>query len=212
MLCFTRCLTRCFTRLPPSPLTPSSSSPKVLFLGGSLYLWQFPHFFALSFMYRDDYARGGFQMVPVNDAPKFDRTASLITRYAVYLSTLPVISSAAGLTSSMFAVEGLVLNGYALYCAKKFSDDRTNGNAKRVFMTSLWYLPCLMTLFIFHSRNWGEEKNEAQEEDKDGLYTYLYSMIKGGREKGREVCAHEGSLPCPITTANKVKEAVVGRK
>eukprot|EP00607_Mallomonas_marina_P009639 CAMPEP_0182421742 /NCGR_PEP_ID=MMETSP1167-20130531/7208_1 /TAXON_ID=2988 /ORGANISM="Mallomonas Sp, Strain CCMP3275" /LENGTH=174 /DNA_ID=CAMNT_0024599157 /DNA_START=407 /DNA_END=928 /DNA_ORIENTATION=+ len=42
-----------------------------------LYLWQFPHFFALSWLHREDYARGGFQMVAVND-PTGERSASLI--------------------------------------------------------------------------------------------------------------------------------------
>jgi heme O synthase-like polyprenyltransferase len=102
------------------------------------YLWQFPHFFALSFLYRKDYAAGGFEMVPVNDSPPFDRTASLVSRYSVYLATLPLLSCAFDLTSPMFAVEGLALNGYALYVAHKFNRERTNANARKVFTTSLW--------------------------------------------------------------------------
>ena len=80
-------------------------------LGSLLFLWQFPHFFALSWMHREDYARGGFQMVAVND-PVGQRTASLIMRYSGYLSTLPIFSSAVGLTSSMFALEGTMINAY----------------------------------------------------------------------------------------------------
>lgn len=80
-------------------------------LSGLLFLWQFPHFFALSWMYRDDYARGGFQMVAVND-PSGVRTAKLITEYSLYLTALPLVATAAGLTSSMYAVEGTVANAY----------------------------------------------------------------------------------------------------
>jgi len=51
-----------------------------VYLGSSLFLWQFPHFFALNWMYREDYKRGGFEMVAVNDE-RGDRTSSLITNY-----------------------------------------------------------------------------------------------------------------------------------
>lgn len=57
------------------------SSPEALLLSSALFLWQFPHFFALSWVHRKDYARGGFQMVPCND-PTGTRTADLILRYA----------------------------------------------------------------------------------------------------------------------------------
>jgi len=42
-------------------------APEPIALSALLFLWQFPHFFALSWMHREDYARGGFQMVAVND-------------------------------------------------------------------------------------------------------------------------------------------------
>lgn len=52
-----------------------------MLLASTLFLWQFPHFFALSWIHRKDYARGGFQMVPCND-PTGARTAELIFRCA----------------------------------------------------------------------------------------------------------------------------------
>ena len=78
--------------------------PSSIFLGSSLFLWQFPHFFALNWMYREDYRRGGFEMVSVND-PDGGRTAALITNYSVLLSLLPLIAVWENLTSSMFLVE-----------------------------------------------------------------------------------------------------------
>ena len=90
-----------------------------LMLASMLFLWQFPHFFALSWIHREDYARGGFQMVGVND-PTGSRSSKLISRYALYLSALPLIATGCGLTSSMFAVEGTVVNAYLLYTAHKF--------------------------------------------------------------------------------------------
>ena len=54
---------------------------EALLLGGALYLWQMPHFFALSYMHRVDYARGGFAMVPCLESDG-ERTANIIVRYA----------------------------------------------------------------------------------------------------------------------------------
>lgn len=167
-------------------------------LGGTLFLWQFPHFFALSWMHRTDYARGGFQMVPVNDVDtNGDRTAALINRYTWYMSSIPLVSSVLGATSSMFAVEGIALNAYALYVAKRFDRDRTNANARKVFLTSLWYLPCLMTLFILHSRRWkepidGEVKDaEATREMEEDAVAILRRRVSQVRNAGRELCLHE---------------------
>mmetsp|Transcript_50834 Transcript_50834/g.75339 ORF Transcript_50834/g.75339 Transcript_50834/m.75339 type:complete len:501 (+) Transcript_50834:75-1577(+) len=205
--------------------TAAGGSPfdiEALLLGGMLYLWQFPHFFALSWMHRVDYARGGFSMVPVNDE-NGDRTAALITNYAWYLSAIPVVSTMAGSTSSMFAIEGIALNAYAIHVARKFNQDRTNSNARKVFLTSLWYLPCLMTLFIIHSKTW-DDNNEVKDGD---LRSTLKDTIQSIRKKGKEMCIHEfatfsssdqngGSCPLVVgkekaeaVTANSIKAAAV---
>lgn len=124
-----------------------------LFLAGILFLWQFPHFFALSWMHREDYAKGGFQMVSVNDAAA-SRSGSLVLRYSAYLSTLPIAAYGLGLTSSMFALEGTAANMYLLYLSYKFNEKQSNANARKVFMCSLWYLPLLLASFVFYSKRW----------------------------------------------------------
>lgn len=203
---------------------------EALLLGSTLFLWQFPHFFALSWMHRVDYGRGGFQMVPVNDSEtRGDRTSALIQRYTCYLSTVPIVSSVLGVTSSMFAVEGVALNAYALYVARKFDQDRTNTNAKKVFFTSLWYLPVFMTLFIIHSRRWKDEQKDEITTDQDFI-AFLRRRVSAVRNIGRELCVHEfvvskedennsstpsssGAEKCPIslgkTKALKVTETGV---
>lgn len=125
-------------------------------LGMLLFLWQFPHFFALSWLHREDYARGGFQMVAVND-PSGSRSAGLVMEYSLYLSTLPLLCSATGVTGAMFAVEGMAANAYLVYLAHRFKQDRSNANARRIFLCSLWYLPLLLTGFVLHNRNWQED-------------------------------------------------------
>ena len=156
-------------------------------VGGILLLWQFPHFFALSWMHRLDYARGGFQMVSRDDMPKGDKTARLITRYTYLMATVPFVSTLAEVTSSMFAIEGAVLNGYAIYVAKQFEKERSNANARKVFLTSLWYLPCWMVLYILHSRKW----KEGVEDEEDTAIVRLKKKVEDVRHRGKELCLHE---------------------
>ena len=172
--------------------TAAGGSPldaEAILLGSTLFLWQFPHFFALNWMYRTDYKRGGFAMVAVND-PNGDRTASLIKRYGVYLASLPFISTALEVTSPMFAIDaGILLNGYALYVASKFDKERSNANARKVFLTSLWYLPCVMMLFLLHSRRW-HEKDKLEDKENDVLQT-MQKIMNRVQAKGRQLCIHE---------------------
>eukprot|EP00584_Thalassiosira_punctigera_P009317 CAMPEP_0172535544 /NCGR_PEP_ID=MMETSP1067-20121228/7504_1 /TAXON_ID=265564 ORGANISM="Thalassiosira punctigera, Strain Tpunct2005C2" /NCGR_SAMPLE_ID=MMETSP1067 /ASSEMBLY_ACC=CAM_ASM_000444 /LENGTH=492 /DNA_ID=CAMNT_0013320481 /DNA_START=99 /DNA_END=1577 /DNA_ORIENTATION=+ len=181
--------------------TAAGGSPfdaEAVLLGSTLFLWQFPHFFALNWMYRADYKRGGFAMVAVND-PRGDRTANIIKRYGLYLASLPFVSTALEVTSPMFAVDGgILLNGYALYVASKFDKERSNANARKVFLTSLWYLPCVMMLFLLHSRRWHGEvtdddslvlKNGGTEDSS--VLVSMQKLMNEIQSKGRDLCVHE---------------------
>lgn len=138
------------------------SSVEPYIIGSLLFLWQFPHFFALSWFNREDYARGKFQMVPVND-PTGVRTAKLIQEYSLYLTLFPMLTTAAGYTSSMFILEGTAINVYLLYLANRFSQDRTNANSRKIFFCSLWYLPAMLFGLVFYSKNWSKESIEERE-------------------------------------------------
>ncbi len=127
-------------------------------------------------------------MVSTNDI-NGTRTATLVKNYTYFLSTLPFISTITGVTSSMFAIEGLLLNGYAIYVAKNFEKERTNANARKVFLTSLWYLPSWMVLFLLHSKKWKEGVKD--EENEEELISYLKNKAADIREKGKELCIHE---------------------
>jgi len=180
-------------------------------LGTTLYLWQMPHFFALSFMHRIDYKRGGFAMLPVLESDG-DKTSQVVLRYATYLSLVPFAATYMQVTSTMFALEGVVLNAYALHVAHKFRQERTNANARKVFLTSLWYLPSWLVLFLLHSKVWDEEH------DRDVLRDAISSTIHQIRDKGRQICIHEhavaknpvpGEANCPVTISRKTTAAVI---
>jgi protoheme IX farnesyltransferase len=136
-------------------------APESILLGSTLFLWQFPHFFSLAWMLRKDYAAGGHQMITAGD-PNGIVTAQTIRRYAVYLAAPPVIGAALGLTSQMFAVETVLLNGYWIYQTNQFVNDSSDKNARRIFMTSLWYLPVVLTLMVYHSDRWTDELSEIR--------------------------------------------------
>mmetsp|Transcript_23088 Transcript_23088/g.32334 ORF Transcript_23088/g.32334 Transcript_23088/m.32334 type:complete len:433 (-) Transcript_23088:62-1360(-) len=168
---------------------------EALLLGSTLYLWQMPHFFALSYMHRVDYKRGGFAMVPVLEE-NGDETAALITRYTWYLSSVPFVATLTDVTNSMFALEGVALNAYALHVAYKFQRERTNANARKVFLTSLWYLPSLLMLFLLHSKTWDDE---AKNDDKDIYRKLLSERIHSIRDAGRQICVHENAINSSVS-------------
>ena len=190
--------------------TGTIATPAAALVASTLFLWQFPHFFALAWRLRHDYARGGFAMVPVND-PTGARTADLVYKYSLYLAPLPVMAAAADVTSWMFAVEGMAINGYLIHLARGFVADRTTANSKKVFMCSLWYLPALLSLMVFHKK-----PTENNHEENEGLNAAAEAL----RGVGVKACIHEAlvssdapeasMLPCPAVIADEAGGKVVG--
>lgn len=114
-------------------------------LGGILFLWQLPHFLALAWMYREDYSRGGFRMLP-----QVDRDGQLTAR-VVMLSSLALVPASlmavgAGLAGAVYAVGALVLGLMMVVLAAGLLRARTQSAARRVFFGSLIYLPLLLGL------------------------------------------------------------------
>jgi len=127
-------------------VTGSLAAP-ALALFGILFVWQIPHFLAIATLYRDDYRRGGFKMLPVDD-PDLRRTGRQILLYSAALfpvSLLPVMTRAAGRVYSVSAVLlGLIFFAFALSCATR----RTRGEARKLFFVSIIYLPVLLAILM----------------------------------------------------------------
>ncbi|HJQ36616.1 MAG TPA: heme o synthase [Thermoanaerobaculia bacterium] len=118
---------------------------------GILFLWQLPHFMAISWMYRDDYARGGFAMLSVRD-----ENGAAVARQAVYYSlallAVSVLPSIFGMTGVAYLV-GAVAAGTALLAAAiRFFFDRSVRNARSTFMISNLYLLTVMLLLVVNAR------------------------------------------------------------
>ena len=116
-----------------------------------LFLWQHPHFFALAWMYRADYERGGYAMLP-----RYDRDGALSGRLMVLFSLALIPASLAltltGLTGLWYAGGALLLSGLNLWKSLSFVKERTTENARAVFRASILYLPALLCLMMLDLR------------------------------------------------------------
>jgi protoheme IX farnesyltransferase len=116
-------------------------------LFGIVFLWQLPHFLAIAWMYRDDYARAGFQMLPVIE-PDGRSTARQAVVYTAALLPLSLAPTLVGMTGAVYFVSALVLTLMFLVIAVRFGMSRDTGSAKRLFFASILYLPLLWILMI----------------------------------------------------------------
>jgi protoheme IX farnesyltransferase len=116
-----------------------------------MFSWQFPHFNSLAHFVRSAYAQGGYRMLAVLD-PRKNRLVAL--RHVVLLtgicSTLVPLS---GLTTWSFALTSLVPNAIWLRAAWRFNKFGSDTHARTVFAHSLWWLPVVLGLMIFHKNN-----------------------------------------------------------
>ncbi|KAA3598443.1 MAG: protoheme IX farnesyltransferase [Calditrichaeota bacterium] len=113
-----------------------------------IFVWQFPHFYPLAWMFREDYARGGFKMLPVIE-PDGKSTFRQIIWYSILLipvSTLPTFIEMAGQTYLFGAV---ILSVAFLGLGILFVKTKTFANADKLFKASLVYLPLLFILIVF---------------------------------------------------------------
>ncbi len=116
-------------------------------LFGILFLWQIPHFLAIAWMYRADYAAGGLKMLPGCD-PTGKRTAFVMVTTAAALLPLGFLIPLAGLGGWLFAVGATVFGLLFLRRAVDFARDRTDRKARKVLHSSLFYLPGVFALLM----------------------------------------------------------------
>lgn len=112
-----------------------------------LFVWQIPHFLAIAWIYREDYAGGGFRMLPVVD-PAGRTTFRIVVLYCVGL--LPVTYSAAllGLTGWLYLLGATVLGLGMLRSGLRLYRERTAQAARSLFLASIAYLPTLFLLML----------------------------------------------------------------
>ena len=112
-----------------------------------LFLWQFPHFLAIAWMYREDYARAGILMLPVVE-PDGQSTSRQIVIYASTLIPVSLFPTLLGMTGRIYVVGALLLGGWFLYTGLRVAFDRTIPRARNVLLVSVVYLPLMYGLMI----------------------------------------------------------------
>jgi protoheme IX farnesyltransferase len=113
-----------------------------------LFIWQFPHFLAIAWMYREDYARAGIRMLPVVE-PDGQSTARQIVLYASTLIPVSIMPVLLGMTGKIYLVGALLLGGWFLYTGVRVAFDLSNIRARKVLLASVIYLPLIYGLMVF---------------------------------------------------------------
>ena len=121
------------------------AEPWILF--GIMFLWQLPHFLAIAWMYRDDYARAGFAMLPVIE-PDGRSTGRQAVVYAAALVPLSLAPSLVHMTGEIYFAAALGLGLVFLWLTLRFAQTRSAADARRVFFASIVYLPVLWIVMI----------------------------------------------------------------
>ena len=116
-------------------------------LFGIMFLWQLPHFLAIAWMYRDDYARAGFPMLPVIE-PDGRSTGRQSVVYAAALLPLSLAPTLMHMSGNAYFAGALVLGVAFLWLTIRFARTRAVQDARRVFFGSIVYLPVLWILMI----------------------------------------------------------------
>jgi protoheme IX farnesyltransferase len=116
-------------------------------LFGILFFWQLPHFLAIAWLCREDYARGGFPMLPVLD-PEGSRTGPQAILYGAALIPVSLLPSLLGLMGTVYFVGALAFGLVYLGFSFGFAALRSNPGARRLMLASLLYFPALLLIML----------------------------------------------------------------
>jgi protoheme IX farnesyltransferase len=112
-----------------------------------LFFWQLPHFLAIAWLYREDYARGGFAMLPVLD-PEGHRTGRQAVSHTLGLLPVSLCPALFGIAGVLYLIGAFLLGAVFLWYAVQFSRRLTKPSARQLFLFSILYLPLLLTLLV----------------------------------------------------------------
>lgn len=113
-----------------------------------LFLWQFPHFYAIAWMYREDYARAGILMLPVVDG-EGTRTFRQIILTAIALVGVSLLPAVMGLAGVRYFFGALVVSTALVQVCLWASSSRTNARAKWLMHATVLHIPVLLALMVF---------------------------------------------------------------
>jgi protoheme IX farnesyltransferase len=112
-----------------------------------LFLWQFPHFLAIAWMYREDYSRAGILMLPVVE-PDGRVTAQQIVLYTLMLIPVSLLPTVLGISGRIYFFGAIVLGLLFLYSSVRAAFSMSRQHAKQLLLASVLYLPLLFILMV----------------------------------------------------------------
>ncbi len=116
-------------------------------LGAILFVWQIPHFLSLAWIYREEYARASFRMLPVVDRGG-SVTFAMVLLYSLGLLPVALSLTLAGTTGALYSVGSIVLGSAFLWLGVRLYRRRGAADARRLFLASIIYLPLLLGLMV----------------------------------------------------------------
>jgi heme o synthase len=112
-----------------------------------VFLWQLPHFFAIAWMYREDYSRAGFRMIS-NDDRSGERSASQSVFFCILLLVIAGLPAFLGIANFVYLGVELLLGGMFTAVAMRFLRMRNASAARLLFIASIAYLPLLLAALV----------------------------------------------------------------
>jgi protoheme IX farnesyltransferase len=114
-----------------------------------LFLWQFPHFLAIAWMYREDYGRAGIVMLPVVE-PEGRVTGQQIVMYTLLLLPVSLLPTVLGISGAVYLYGALALGLLFLYSSVRAAFSKSRQEARRLLLASVIYLPLLFVLMVLN--------------------------------------------------------------
>jgi heme o synthase len=125
-----------------------SYSLEALTLFGILFMWQFPHFLAIAWIYKDQYEKAGLKMLP-QIAIKKGHTGWIAIFYAIALIPVTLLASQLSIAGTFYTYTALILGLVYLISSIRFMLDESRNTARQLLLTSLVYLPLLLAVMTW---------------------------------------------------------------
>jgi len=125
--------------------------PTAWVLFAIVFLWQFPHFMSIAWMYREDYARAGYVVLPSSEfKDRFVAWQCLLPALGLFgVTVIPALRDQSGI---VYFAGALVLGGVFLYYSARFALQRSIASARQLLFASILYLPVLFALLAFDKK------------------------------------------------------------
>jgi protoheme IX farnesyltransferase len=127
-------------------------SPAALSVFAILFIWQMPHFLAIAILYKNDYAAGGFKMLPVVDDERLSMTSRQILIYSVAMVPVTLLPVQLGIAGPAYFTAAVLLGLAFLSFACSTAATRSRPDARKLFFASILYLPLLLAFLMWDKR------------------------------------------------------------